>query len=187
MLLCDAVQRRNKWAFFSPQFCTQTQRRNFTHRSTYIIYILDSKRLISLKIHSHKLLQLMNWETQKCGNICSLTALYLPVFFLEQKYIKLQKILDSSIDLFFHLSFFIYCWQIVDLPSSFLFLISSEVAIKEKMGVLESLQCLGGLRMIIFGDGEEAAEWKQRSWLCLKIALSDALIAVTVDLYYKIP
>ena len=28
---------------------------------------------------------------------------------------------------------------------------------KEKMGLLEGLQCLGGLRMIIFGDGEEVA------------------------------
>lgn len=41
--------------------------------------------------------------------------------------------------------------------------------------------------MIILGDGEEVAGSKQRSWFCFKIALSDALIVVTVDLYYEIP
>ena len=128
---------------------------------------------------------------EKIENIVCHHFIFL-FLFQNQNIYKTQVVeVSPSISSSVHL-FFIYCWQIVDLHHlSFFPPLSSERAIKEKMGLFEGLQCLGGgdWGWLFLGDGGTGCVpgWKQRSWLCFKTALSDALIDVTVYLYYKIP
>lgn len=158
MLACNAVQKRNKGGFFPDSFAPRHRQHREAHKSQTCLtvhcghdFYLKHKKIIKKKQY---LQQQGEWEYLEPDSILS------PCFPLRPKYIKLQLFFffRFPIDLFFLLSFFIYCWQIVDLPHlSFIFFLLSRD--KGKDGTLGGSAVFGGTEGDYFGG------WGRGCWI----------------------
>lgn len=135
-------KKRKKWGFFSPQFCAPTQRRKNTqthiHQTRTWLYTAIS---LTMTTPTGELRNTETWEYIESDSSLSSCFLFRTKIYKTAKFFRfLHRSLLSSILLYLLLT---DRWP----SSSLLFFLSlsSEGEIKEKMGLLEGLQCWGGI------------------------------------------
>lgn len=156
MLACNAVQKRNKGGFFPDSFAPRHRQHREAHKSQTCLtvhcwhdFYLKHKKSLKKTIPA------------TAGRVWILGAWrhFVALFSFETKIYKTATFFFRfPIDLFFLLSFFIYCWQIVDLPHlSFIFLLLSRD--KGKDGTLGGSAVFGGTEGDYFGG------WGRGCWI----------------------
>lgn len=156
MLACNAVQKRNKGGFFPDSFAPRHKQHREAHKSQTCLTV-HCWHDFYLK-HKKSFKKNNTCNSRKSENTWSLTAFCRPVFLWDQKLQLFFFFFRFPIDLFFLLSFFIYCWQIVDLPHlSFIFFLLSRD--KGKDGTLGGSAVFGGTEGDYFGG------WGRGCWI----------------------